>query len=61
MVRSMPADSKLAKASWAEALATTVYLRNRYPTKAVKGKTPYEALIGEKPEVGHLRVYCIFL
>ena len=57
MVKLMVADSKLPKAFWAEALATTIYLRNRCPTKAVKGKTPYEALTGEKPKVEHLRVF----
>ena len=27
------------------------------PTKAIEGKTPYEAISGEKPKVGHLRVF----
>jgi hypothetical protein len=53
----MLADSKLPKTFWAEALATAVYLRNRSPTKAVEGKTPYQALHGEKPKVGHLKVF----
>ena len=57
MVRSMLADSELPKSFWAEALATATYLRNRSPTKAVEGKTPYEALYGVKPKVGHLRVF----
>ena len=57
MVRSMLADSQLPKLFWAEALATATYLRNRSPTKAVEGKTPYEAICGEKPKVGHLRVF----
>lgn len=38
-------------------LSTTVYLRNRSPTKAVKGMTPFEAWTGEKPNVDHLRVF----
>ena len=60
MVRSMLADSELPKSFWAEALATATYLRNRSPTKAVEGKTPYEALYGMKPKVQHLRVFgCI--
>ena len=37
MVRSMLADSKLAKSFWAEAFVTAVYLRNCSPTKAVEG------------------------
>ena len=57
MVRSVLADSELPKSFWAEALATAVYLRNRCPTKSVEGKTPYEEIYGEKPKVGHLRVF----
>ena len=57
MVRSMLADSELPKSFWAEALSTAVYLHNRSPTKAVEGKTPYEAIYAEKPKVGHLRVF----
>ena len=34
-----------------------MYLRNRCPTKAVQGKTPYEAWYGQKPRVDHLRVF----
>ena len=57
MVHSMLADSELPKSFWAKALSTAVYLCNRSPTKAVEGKTPYEAIHGEKPKVGHLRVF----
>ena len=34
-----------------------MYQKNRCPTKAVRGKTPYEAWHGEKPKVNHLRVF----
>ena len=34
-----------------------MYLKNRCPTKAVQGKTPYEALHGETPRVDHFRVF----
>ena len=27
------------------------------PNKTIKGKTPYKAISGEKPKVGHLRVF----
>ena len=57
MMRSMLADSELPKSFWAEALATAIYLRNRSPTKPVEGKTPYEAIYGEKPKVENLRVF----
>ena len=54
MVRSMLTGFKLPQTFWAEALATAVYLRNRCPTKAVQDKTPFKALTGKKPNVGHL-------
>ena len=56
-VRTMLADSKLPHRFWAEALATSVYLRNRSPTKAVEAMTPYEAWSGTKPDVSFLRVF----
>ena len=55
--RSMLADSKLPPKFWAEALSTAVYLRNRSPTKSVEGMTPFEAWMGEKPNVEHLRTF----
>jgi len=48
------ADAKLPHTFWAEALSTSVYVRNRSPTMAVRGMTPVEAWIGEKPNVEHL-------
>ena len=59
MSRSMLLDTKLSKnrSIWAESVSTAVYLKNRCPTKAVTGKTPYEAWFGQKPRVDHLRVF----
>ena len=57
MARCMLAEAKLARKFWAEAVSTAVYLRNRSPTSAVKGMTPYESLTGEKPAVSNLRVF----
>ena len=54
---SMLLDAKLLKKYWGEAVRTAVYLKNRCPTKCLKGMTPYEAWVGVKPEVKHLRVY----
>ena len=56
-VRSMLSDARLPHSFWAEALSTAVYLRNRSPTTAVNGMTPYQAWTGEKPRVSHLRVF----
>lgn len=56
-VRTMLADSKLPHRFWAEALSTSVYLRNRSPTKALEGITPYEAWNNIKPDVSFLRAF----
>ena len=56
-VRAMLSDAKLPQKFWAEAMATCVYLRNRSPTTAILGKTPYEALTGKKPSVNNLKVF----
>lgn len=53
-VRIMLADSNLPHRFWEEALSTAVYLRNRSPTKAVEGITPFEAWHGSKPDVSAL-------
>ena len=37
-----------------------VFIHNRVPTKALKGKTPFEAWHGRKPNVSFLRTFgCI--
>ena len=56
-VRSMLSTSKLPHKFWAEALAIAVYLRNRSPTKAVKGMTPFKAMTGERLNVEHLKTF----
>jgi hypothetical protein len=42
---------------WGEAVVTTVYILNCSPTKALNGRTSYEAWYGRKPVVSHLRVF----
>ena len=59
MTRTMLTESKLPKYLWAEALSTAAYLRNRSPTRAVEGMTPFEALYGQKPNVKNLRVLVV--
>jgi transposase InsO family protein len=45
---------------WGEAVNAAVYLLNQVPTKAVEGKTPFEAWYRKKPMVHHLKTYgCI--
>jgi hypothetical protein len=42
---------------WGEAVVITVYILNRSSTKVLNGRTPYEAWLGRKPAVSHLRVF----
>jgi transposase InsO family protein len=56
-VRSMLHRARLPSSFWAEAAFNAVYVRNRCPTRAVKGKTPYEVWTGHKPSIEHLRVF----
>ncbi len=55
--RSMLLDAKLPKSYWAEAVSTATYLKNRSPTRAAQGKTPYEEWHGEKPNVDYIREF----
>lgn len=65
MVRSMLKTKTLPDRFWAEAVATSVYLLNLSPTKAVMNRstdyrTPFEAWYNQKPSVSHLKVFgCI--
>ena len=60
MARSMMKAKSLPNSFWAEAVATSIYLLNRCPTKSVKGMTPQEAWSGRKPSVAHFKVFgCI--
>ncbi len=42
--RSMMSHANMMIEFWAEVINTAVYLRNRSPTVAVKGVTPYECV-----------------
>ncbi|KAI5336044.1 hypothetical protein L3X38_026178 [Prunus dulcis] len=57
MARSMMTEKKIPVKFWAEAVGTAVYLQNRCYTTSVIDKTPFEAFIGRKPGVKHLRVF----
>ena len=57
MGRTMLEHSGLPKKFWAEASATAIHILNRAPTSALPGKTPFEALTGNKPSCAHLRVF----
>eukprot|EP00253_Pinus_taeda_P019794 PITA_19794 len=57
MARSMLQHRSVSNKFWAEAVFTVVYLLNRSPTQAVKGKTPEEVWSGRKPKISHLKVF----
>ena len=55
--RSMLSHAQMPNEFWAEAVNTSVYVRNRSPTTALNGITPYECLLEKKPDVSNLRVF----
>ena len=55
--RSMLSHAQMPNKFWAEAVNTSVYVRNRSPTTALNGITPYECLLKKKPDVSNLRVF----
>jgi hypothetical protein len=57
MARALLKQRGMPTVFWGEAVVTAVYILNRSPTKALDGRTPYEAWHGRKPVVSHLRVF----
>jgi hypothetical protein len=57
MARSMIKEKQLPNEYWAEAVACSVYILNRCPTKTVINKTPEEAWSKRKHNIAHLRVF----
>ena len=47
----------LAANLWAEAMNVTSHIHNRVPHSSVKGKSPFEAYFGHKPDVSNFRVF----
>ena len=54
-MRAFLHSSGLPKDLWAKAARHAVWLLNRVPTKAVDGRTPYEAVFGKKPDFQAVR------
>ena len=50
-------EKNFLKKFWTEAVNTTVFLKNRLPTKAVNNETPFEAWYGYKPQMHFLKVF----
>ena len=57
MARCLHFEKGLPKTFWAEAINTSIYMLNMLPTKALKGKTPFEAWYGMKLSVEHLKIF----
>jgi hypothetical protein len=55
--RAMLADAKLPVSFWSLACHAAVYAQNRSPTSSLPAITPYEAWHGEKPFIGHMRIF----
>lgn len=57
MIRSLLKESGMPSCMWGEAARHAIYILNRLPTRALNGKTPYEAWSGKKPDLGHMKVF----
>ena len=57
MTRCLLHDKRLPKKFWAEAANTSVFLLNRWPTKALQTRTPFEAWFGYKPKLINLKIF----
>jgi transposase InsO family protein len=57
MARTLLKQREMSVVFWGEAVVTTVYILNRSPTKALNGRTSYEAWHGRKPTITHLQVF----
>lgn len=55
--RCMLVESGLPETFWAEAISTAAYVRNRCPTIANEGMTPYEKLMKKPFDASNLRVF----
>ena len=56
-VKAMIHDQGVPMFLWAEACSTAVYVQNKCPHRRLRDMTPEEAFIGEKPDIGHLRIF----
>ena len=56
-VRAFTHESGLPKTLWGEALRHAIWLKNRTATRALDGKTPFEALYGHPLDLSNLRLW----
>lgn len=57
MARSFLKRMKMPSNFWGEAVRHSVYILNMLPTRALTGRTPYEAWNGKKPSLHHVKVF----
>ena len=50
-------SKKLAPNLCDEAMHSEKYIQNRVPNSSMKGKTPFKAYFGHKPDVSNVRVF----
>jgi len=56
MARNMRIEANLPSNLWPELVKAAGYYLNRIPTKGLQWKTPFEAVYGVKPSLGHIRL-----
>ena len=60
VARALMAEKNMPHCYWTEAVSIAVYIMNRTPTAAVHDMTSEEKFCGQKPDLGHLKVFgCI--
>jgi len=57
MARSMLSEYNVSDSFWAEAINTACHASNRLYCHRFHNKTPYELLIGRKPNISYFRVF----
>lgn len=57
MTKSFLKGMKMPSSFWGEAVRHSVYILNMLPTRALTGRTPYEAWKKRKPNVQHIKVF----
>lgn len=57
MARRLMLQSRLTTSFWTDAIATTCYIRNRYPTSFLDGEIPFEKWIGQSLNYDNLKTF----